>query len=108
MRATDYDDDDMYETHPLALLKLPNSLLHLLLHCLIGVHNSLFVDHNLRRVRPRTAHSRRDRRRVRLNDNSERASRAQTVNKKRTAQRVIMKKTKGTRTHHLSSHPNRE
>lgn len=94
MRAVNYDHDNMYDTRMIdpvlsALpLKLPNSLLHLLLHRLIGVQNSLFVDHNLRRVRPRTAHSRRDRRRVCLNDNSTRASHAdqQTVSTKRTAQ----------------------
>ena len=39
------------------LLKLPNSLLHFLLHRLVRVHNRLLVNHNLRRVRPRSAHS---------------------------------------------------
>ena len=39
-----------------ALLKLPDSLLHLLLHRLVRVHNCLLVNHDLRRVRPRTAH----------------------------------------------------
>ena len=101
MRAIDYDHDNMYDaciemTVLSALpLKLPDSLLHFLLHRLIGVQNSLFVDHNLRRVRPRTAHSRRDRRRVCLNDNSTRASHAdqQTVSTKRTTQKSFKKKT---------------
>jgi hypothetical protein len=47
-----------------ALLKLPNSLLHLLLHRLVCVHDRLLVNHDLRRVRPWAAHSGRDRRRV--------------------------------------------
>ena len=51
-----------------ALLKLPDSLLHLLLHRLVRVHDRLLVNHNLRRVRPWTAHPGRDRRRVGLDN----------------------------------------
>ena len=77
----------MYERPTALPLKLPNPLLHLLLHSLIGVQNSLFVDHNLRRVCPRAAHSRRDRRRVCLNDDSTRASHADQQTHQQNAQR---------------------
>ena len=50
------------------LLKLPDSLLHLLFYRLVRVHNRLLVNHDLRRVRPRTANPGRDRRWVGLDN----------------------------------------
>ena len=47
-----------------------NPLLHLLLHSLIRVHNSLLVDHNLSGVSLWSANARCDGRRVGLNDNA--------------------------------------
>ncbi len=56
------------EIYTETLLKLPDSLLHFLLHRLVRVHDRLLVDNDLRGVCPRTAHSRRDRRWVRLDN----------------------------------------
>ena len=62
-----------------ALLKLPYSLLHLLLHRLVRVHDCLLVNHNLRRVRPRTAHPGRDCRRVGLDNDPARKRQSPSV-----------------------------
>jgi len=92
------------------LLKLPDSLLHLLLHRLVRVHNCLLVNHDLRRVRPRTANPGRDRRWVGLDNDPVRKHQSPSAcakSKKRTKS-VRDKDRTGARTHRLSSRPDRE
>lgn len=66
-----------------ALLELPDSLLHLLLHRLVRIHDRLLIYHDLRRVRPRTAHPARDRRRVGLDNDPVRDHRSPSASVKR-------------------------